>query len=126
MMKTIVILLFVAGTAWADAPWEQGVPKATRDEAQQLFQDGNNLFAQQAHKPALEKYEAAIKLWDHPLIRFNMAVTLIRLDRILEADVNLESALRFGDQPFTKELYQQALDYRRLVSGQVGTVEASC
>src|SRR6185503_16480126 len=127
-MKRIVIILlvFASATAWADQPWEQGVPKDKRDQAQALFQEGNLLFAQQAHQPALEKYNAAIALWDHPLIRFNMAVTLIRLDRILEAADNLDSALRFDAKPFTPELYQQALDYQKLVQGRVGTVEASC
>jgi tetratricopeptide (TPR) repeat protein len=126
MMKPLLILAFLAGTAWADEPWEQGVPQARRDQAQALFAEGNALFAQQAHQPALEKYKAAIALWDHPLIRFNMAVTLVRLDRILEAADDLDSALRFGAQPFTPELYRQAQDYQKLVSGRVGNIEASC
>lgn len=122
----LVLLLCTSATAWADEPWEQGVPQTRRDQAQALFAEGNTLFAQQAHGPALEKYRAAIALWDHPLIRFNMAVTLIRLDRILEAAENLDGALRFGAQPFTPELYQQAIDYQKLVAGRVGNIEASC
>jgi hypothetical protein len=128
MTKLLIPLLLcmAAGVAWADEPWEQGVPQARRDQAQALFAEGNALFAQQAHQPALEKYKAAIALWDHPLIRFNMAVTLVRLDRILEAADDLDSALRFGAQPFTPELYRQAQDYQKLVSGRVGNIEASC
>ena len=129
-MKVFVLIMLFAATAstsaWADEPWEQGVPQAKRDQAQALFGEGNALFAQQAHQPALEKYKAAIALWDHPLIRFNMAVTLIRLDRILEAADDLDSALRFGAQPFTPELYRQAQDYQKLVAGRVGNIEASC
>ena len=126
MKKALVVLMLLSATAWAETPWEQGVPKETRDKAEALFREGNTFFAQQAHQPALEKYNAAIALWDHPLIRFNMAVTLIRLDKILEAAEDLDSALRFGQQPFSAELYQQALDYQKLVQGRVGTVEASC
>ena len=125
-LLTFVFLALLASIAWADEPWEQGVPQDKRDEAQALFAQGNTLFAQQAHQPALEKYKAAIALWDHPLIRFNLAVTLIRLDRILEAADDLDSALRFGAQPFTPELYRQAQDYQKLVAGRVGKVEASC
>src|SRR5439155_6363082 len=87
--------------AEAPKPWSQGVPEATQQRANALFAEGNQLFAQQAHGPALDKYHAAIALWDHPLIRFNMAVTLIRLDRVLEAADELDRALRYGAQPFT-------------------------
>jgi hypothetical protein len=128
------VLLFTLGLvaalchhAAADVkPWAEGVPEAQQDQANAIFEEGNQLFAQQAHAPALEKYRAAVALWDHPLIRFNLAVTLIRLDRVLEAADQLEQALRYGDQPFTKELYQQALDYQALLKGRVGYIEASC
>lgn len=128
-MRKLIAVLVVAATGSAragDEPWSRGVPARSQSQANELFAEGNQLFAQQAHGPALEKYKAAIALWDHPLIRFNMAVTQIRLDRILEAADDLEAALRFGPAPFTAELYQQALDYQRLVSGRVGWVEASC
>jgi len=121
-----VLVMTAAAHADPDKPWAAGVPQEQQDRANALYEEGNQLFAQQAHAPALEKYKQAIALWDHPLIRFNMAVTEIRLDRVLEAADDLDRALRYGDQPFTKELYQQALDYKRLVDGRVGSVEASC
>ena len=107
-------------------PWAQGVPQDVQDKAKALYEEGNTLFAQQAHAPALEKYKQAIALWEHPLIRFNMAVTEIRLERILEAADDLEKALAYGDKPFKPELYQQALDYQALVKGRVGFIEATC
>ena len=109
-----------------DTPWSAGVPQDVQDKANALYDEGNQLFAQQAHEAALEKYKQAIALWDHPLIRFNMAVTEIRLDRVLDASVDLEKALRYGAAPFKPELYQQALDYQALLKGRVGFVEASC
>jgi len=127
LKRALLIVLAVARTAAAEPEWARGVPQATQDQANALFAQANQLFAEQAHAPALEKYQAALALWDHPLIRFNMAVTLIRLDRILEAADNLERAMRFGDAPFdTKDRYQQALDYQALLRGRVGSVEASC
>ena len=110
----------------ADTPWSKGVAPDVQTKANALYDEGNQLFAQQAHQPALEKYKQAIALWDHPLIRFNLAVTEIRLDRILEAADDLDAALRFGDKPFKPELYQQALDYQTLIKGRVGYVEATC
>lgn len=115
-----------SATSSEGKPWAQGVPKDVQDKASALYEEGNTLFAQQAHAPALEKYKQAIALWEHPLIRFNMAVTEIRLERILEAADNLEKALQYGDKPFKPELYQQALDYQALVKNQVGYIEATC
>src|SRR5664279_2990071 len=126
-MKTLVMLLLLAQAAYADDDWAKGVTPQNQKDANALFAEGNQLFAQQAHAPALEKYKAALALWDHPLIHFNTAVTEIRLDRILEAAADLDKALQYGDKPFpSKELYQQALDYQLLVKGRVGDVEASC
>lgn len=107
-------------------PWAEGVPKETQDQASALYDEGNQLFAQQAHAPAVEKYKAALALWDHPLVRFNLAVTEIKLDRILEAADDLERSLRYGDKPFTPALYESALNYQALLKGRVGTIEASC
>jgi hypothetical protein len=126
-MKTLVMLLLLASTAYADDDWAKGVTPQNQQDANALFAEGNQLFAQQAHAPALEKYKAALALWDHPLIHFNTAVTEIRLDRILDAAADLDKALQYGDKPFpSKELYQQALDYQLLVKGRVGDVEATC
>jgi hypothetical protein len=107
-------------------PWAEGVPVDVQAQATALYDEGNELFAQQAHAPALEKYKQALALWDHPKIRFNLAVTEIRLDRVLDAADDLEKALKYGDQPFTKDLYQQALDYQVLVKGRVGYIEVEC
>jgi hypothetical protein len=125
----VVVIVALAGGARADdaaKPWAAGVPRDVQDQANALFAEANALFAEQAHAPALEKYRAAVALWDHPMIRFNMAVTLIRLDRFLEASEALEHALKYGNQPFPPELYQQALDYQKLLASQVGDIAATC
>jgi hypothetical protein len=127
-MTKLVPLFLAAMTsvAFAEKPWEVGISTAQRDTANAAFGEANTLFSQQAHQAAVEKYKEALKVWDHPLIRFNMAVSLVRLDRILEAAETLDAALRFGQDPFTPEEYQRALDYQRLVGGRIGNVEASC
>lgn len=122
----VIALLLVATPAYAEDPWAKGVSEQTQDQANALFSEANALFTQLAHAPALEKYKAAVALWDHPMIRYNMAVTLIRLERMLEAADELEKALRFGAKPFTAELYQQALDYQNLVRRQLGNIEVTC
>jgi hypothetical protein len=114
-------------TSGDDIPaWAKDVPQEIRTQANDLYEAGNDYFGKQAHALALEKYKAALKLWDHPLIRFNAAVTEIRLDKVLDAAEDLDQALRFGDKPFKPELYQQALDYQALIKGRVGYIEGSC
>ncbi len=126
----LVAVLAMVGPATAaadpDGPWKAGVSEADQQRANALFDEANKLFGEQAHAVALDKYRAAISIWDHPVIRFNMAVTLVRLDRMLEAADALDAALRFGKTPFTDESYAEVLDYRKLVQGRVGEVEASC
>jgi hypothetical protein len=125
-VKALAILVLLAGVAHAQ-PWAAGVSDKDQGDAQALFADANKLFAQEAHGPALEKYTRAIALWDHPLIRFNMAVTLVRLDKFLEAAEAIDRALRFGKDPFpTPEQYRQALDYQKLIAGRVGEIEVTC
>lgn len=128
MLCALWIVVVAVAPAHADdePPWATGVSAADQDKANALFTEGNTLFTQLAHAPALEKYQAAIALWNHPMIRFNMAVTLVRLDRMLDAAEELEQALRFGARPFTSELYQQALDYKNLVNKQLGHIEVTC
>ena len=127
MIRVLVMLALVTSTAHAgDEPWSAGVSADQEAQANALFAEANALFSQQAHAPALVKYKAAIAIWDHPMIRFNMAVTLIRLDRIVEASEALERALRFGDAPFPPELYQQALAYQTLLLGRLGYIEVRC
>jgi len=126
MKRAILLVLVLVGRASAEDAWQKDVSADDQKKAEALFAEGNELFARDSHAPALDKYKAAIALWDHPLIRFNIAVTEIRLDRILEAADDLEAALRFGQAPFTRELYQQATDYQKLIGGRVGYLEASC
>jgi hypothetical protein len=124
----IVVLLATMTPAHADddEPWATGVSDDQQARANAVFFEGNELFSQLAHAAALEKYKAAIALWDHPMIRFNTAVTLIRLDRILEAADELERALRFGDKPFPADLYEQVRDYETLIKKQLGYIVVGC
>ena len=130
-MKRLLLLLVTLAlhrSATADdLPWERGVSNEDRVTASALFEEANQLFGEESHAAALEKYKQAITLWQHPLIQLNMAVTLVRLDRILEAADLLDAALRFGQSPYpTTEEYRLAVDYQKLVGASVGTVEATC
>jgi hypothetical protein len=121
----MVALLFVgAAVARADEkPWAAGVAPEAQKQALALFNEGNRFFQESQYSQALEKYRQAIPFWDHPAIRFNMAVCFINLDQPLDANDNVERALRYGEAPFeTHDLYAQAVNYRKLLEGRLTTL----
>jgi hypothetical protein len=74
----------------------------------------------------LTRYRAAVKAWDHPAIRYNMAVSQVHLDRPLRALSHLKRALRFGVAPLGPALHKRALTYRKLLRGRVARVRVVC
>jgi hypothetical protein len=102
------------------------VSEAEQAIALELYRAGNLEFAESRFAQALAKYREAIRHWDHPAIRFNMAVCLINLDQPLEAKDNLERGLAFGSGPLGAELYSQGLTYRKLLDAQLAHVKIVC
>ena len=109
-----------------DTPWGKGVSLERRTAAQKLLEAGNDLFVQNKHREALAKYQEAVADWDHPSIRFNMVRALIALDHPLEAYQSLEKALAYGKGPLEAHVYDEALNYKRLLDGMIATLEISC
>jgi hypothetical protein len=109
-----------------DRPWAKDVSEDAQKQALVLFEEGNKRFENSEHAAALAKYREALKIWDHPAIRYNAAVALINLDQPLVANDNLELALRYGEAPFNPETYQQALTYRKLLRGQLAELKVTC
>lgn len=110
----------------ADRPWARDVSDDAQKQALLVFEEGNKLFENSEHAAALAKYREALKIWDHPAIRYNAAVALVNLDQPLAANENLELALRHGEAPFNPETYQQALTYRKLLRGQLAELKVTC
>src|SRR5258706_14717516 len=111
LVYLFAILLSAATTAHAQpTPWADGVSEEKQELANKLVAEANQLFAERAHTLALDKYKEALAAWDHPTIRFNMAVKLIRLDRLPEAGGRIQATVRQGPGPFNKGKYEQRLD----------------
>jgi tetratricopeptide (TPR) repeat protein len=126
----VVLAVVIAGARPARAdepPWYKGVSKATRTQVSAMFEKGNTYFEQNEYTKAAEIYFEAVKLWNHPGIQFNLAVSLMNLDRPLEAHEHLEAALEFGPSGLEKTRYQEAQTYKRLLEGRlvVVTVETT-
>jgi hypothetical protein len=107
-------------------PWASGVPQAERDAALALLEAGNAALLRADYAAALETLQRGLAHWDHPAIRFNMAVCLINLDRPLEARDNLERSLVYGPQALDAELYARGLTYRALLDAQVSALTIDC
>jgi tetratricopeptide (TPR) repeat protein len=122
----LALLGSAAGIAYADnEPWAEGVPKDKQDAALALYKEGNEFFARDQFKEALDKYAQALAIYDHPAIRYNAAVCLINMDRPVEAYEDLEAALRFGEAPLGSDLYKQGLSYRKLLAGRIAEVDVT-
>ena len=101
-------------------PWSEGVTPAAQDQALELFQAGNIFFEQAKYTEAVDRYEKALAAWDHPNIRFNMAVCLINMRQPLAAWDHLTKALRFGEKPLGKKLFADAHSYLAVLEASLG------
>jgi hypothetical protein len=125
-LSILVVVLAAARASADDKPWATGVSEAEQAAALALYQAGNGEFEESRYKQALVKYDEAITHWDHPAIRFNMAVAQINLERPLEAYPNLEGAMKYGAAPLGADIYAQAVTYKKLLDGQLTHLKVTC
>jgi len=129
MSRRLLIALALAYTsvvAADDSPWSRGVTDEQKHAAQDLLEQGNQLMLVSRFKEAVPIYERALASWDHPAIRFNLVKALIGLDKVLEAADNLDKALAYGAAPLEEQVYNEALNYQRLLENQIATIEVRC
>jgi hypothetical protein len=123
---SVVIAAASASHADEAKPWAAGVVESEQAAALSIYREGNSEFEESRYPQALAKYRQALAHWDHPAIRFNMAVALINLDQPLEAHEHLEKAMRFGAAPLGAEGYAQAVTYKKLLDGQLAHLRVRC
>jgi len=120
----LIVLLLLGAPAYAeDKPWAAGVSAENQTAALDLYNEGAKTFSEADYKSALETYNKALALWDHPAIRYNIAVCLINLDRPVEAYDNLEKAMRFGEAPLGPDLWKQGQSYKKLLAARVAEIQ---
>lgn len=121
------MLTLMIGVAHADGeePWQVGVGEDQKQAARGKLDEGNALYVQNLYRDAASAYELALASWDHPAIRFNLAKTLIALDRPIEASDQLELAMRFGAKPLG-DVWGEAVNYKALLERQLATLTVRC
>lgn len=129
-----VSLLLVAGLARAEgeekeAPKEagsiesaagsEGVTEADQAKARELFREGNLLVRESLFVQAVDKYEQALSLWDHPGIHYNLALALLNLDQPLRMRTHLLATLSAGERRVGEDKFRRAEEYLKLVEKQL-------
>jgi hypothetical protein len=132
-MRTALLLLALATgavPALADEvpvrPWAAGVSEADQTRALDLLKKANELLEQEQFAPALDVLRQADAAWDHPAIRYNMAVALINLDRPIDAYEEVERALAFGGAALEPDIKEQAVAYEHLLRAGIVHLEIEC
>ncbi len=112
--------------AGGDDSWRTTVSKEQQAEARELFQAGNALVRDSLFSQAAAKYEAALALWDHPGIHYNLALALLNLDQPLKLREHLIASLKYGEKSLGADKAKRVEQYLLLVEKQLAwlTVES--
>ena len=94
--------------------------------AWQLFTEGNADLGESRFAQALTKYREAIGHWDHPAIRFNMAICPIHLEQFVEAKDHLERGIAYGAAALGEDAYLAGDSYRELFDLQITRLTIVC
>lgn len=108
------------------APWREGVSEENTVQARALFLEGNNLVRESVFVPAIDKYEKALLLWDHPGIHYNLSLALLNLEQPLRLRHHLVEALKYEGRPLGEEQVLRARQYLNLVDKQLSHLMVTC
>ena len=109
-----------------DKPWNHGVPLATRQQARELFLEGNRLFYIPLYTRAAEKYLAALEKWKHPAFYFNLALTQLSLGQEVVAHDNLKQAVQHGAEPLGALQFAEAAKQLAELEQHLGRIRVVC
>ena len=126
-LRVVLAIVLLCGVASAETkPWAVGVTQENQDAALAKFKQGNDLFIKDEWRAALGLYLEALTRWDHPNIRYNVAICLIKLDRMVEAYEHMQAAMRYGDAPLGKDLHEQGKTYLQVLKSSTSYIEIVC
>ena len=127
-LRVVIAIALLCSTAYADEakPWALNVPQEMQDKALEEFKKGNESFIKDEWPQALALYLEALKSWDHPNIRYNAAICLMKLDRMVEAYEHMQAAMRYGEAPLGKDLFKQGETYLLVLKKATSYVEVIC
>jgi tetratricopeptide (TPR) repeat protein len=95
-------------------------------KALELFREANTYHNDGLFVKAVEVYKQALTFWDHPAINYNLALSLMNLDRPMEVEDCLKKSIKFGEGPLAKDKFNHAKEYLLLVQQQLATIDVTC
>ncbi len=107
-------------------PWAKNLPQERRDEANALYQEGTERIQQLQFIQAAEKLQAALLLWDHPGIHYNLALALENLGETLAAYRHISLALRYQGAALHISECKQAHVTRQRLRRLLGEISIIC
>ena len=107
-------------------PWAVGVRPEEQDRARALFGEANRLVQIASVAAAVGKYKQALRYWDHPMIRYNLATVLTEMERLIEAYEHIVLALRHGEEPLGAANYKRAVRDHRALKARLVSVAIRC
>ncbi|GAB4559912.1 MAG: hypothetical protein Tsb0020_06140 [Haliangiales bacterium] len=110
----------------SELAWARDVPLETRRRAYRTFIDGNESMKEGLFPAGAAKYEQALALWDHPAFHYNLAVARMNLDRPVDAYHGFQRAQQHGPRPISRDKYDQASYYLKLLRNQLAELEITC
>jgi len=112
----------------AGSPWAKGVALKNQEAARELFLKGNAELKMSDFRTAVDYYQQALTLWDHPAIRYNLvlAMALLGFDQPLDMHKHLTAALRYGAAPFDRQKFEYAQGYKRRLEEKLVQMEILC
>ena len=128
IIACLLVVTASAAPALAEQEPSAATDQAKLEQANRLFGEGNQLLGDLRLARAAEKYRQALELFDHPVIRFNLAKALVGLDKPLEAYREADLALRAdktwmgSDDKTREENYQNIRKLRDELRAQLGSV----
>ena len=102
------------------------VSAARERRANELLAAGRAHFDAGRYQEALDLFQQALKEWDHPALRFNLAQALMELGRVIEAYDNFGLAMEYGPEALNVRKYAEADRERRRIEAQTAAIEVMC
>ena len=97
-----------------------------KSEAKQRFQKGVKLFKKGNHEGALVEFRAAYDAKPNWKVRYNIGMTLYKLNRYVEADVELRAYLLEGGDAVPEKTLTEVQSILFEIQSYIGTVDVSC
>jgi len=109
-----------------DFPWLHHISLEQRSAAKALVAEGNKRFNNSQFSEAEKRYIAALAIWEHPAIHYNLALALPEQSRPAEVYEHLRAAMEHGERPLGAGRYNYARTLIERMKGGYAWVEVSC